>query len=458
MGITRRAALVGALAAPSLAACVRTADDRPTTLVVGAGASGLTAARALADAGHRVVVLEARHRIGGRVWTTRLGSTPVDLGASWIHGSRGNPLTDLARRVGARTVVSDPDDVTVYDRDRGVAGDAVLRGLDRLSERAAAAIARHQDGEPDDADDADAATVVSRGLGRLDAADRRLLPAVLDELEQEYAGAASELSARWFDADATLVGPDLLLPDGYVGLLAPLARGLDVRLGQPVRSLGWDDAGVVVRTDTAELRADHAVVTLPLGVLQRGDLELGTDPPPAVTRAVERLGTGVLDKVVLRMPRRVWPDTDWLQHLPGADDPAVGRWTQWVDLAGPSGEPLLMGFSAGERARAGERRTDDELLGEALDRLRTMLGRVPDPLEHRITRWAEDPWARGSYSFHAVGSSPDDRRALAEPIDGRVVLAGEATDVRSFATVHGARRSGLRAAAQVRELVRAARG
>jgi monoamine oxidase len=85
--------------------------------------------------------------------------------------------------------------------------------------------------------------------------------------------------------------------------------------------------------------------------------------------------------------------------------------------------------------------------------LRSMFGRaIPDPVDAQITRWASDPLAFGSYSFNALGATPDMRDDLARPVDGRIFFAGEATERDYFATVHGAYLSGLRAAEQINEL------
>ena len=87
-------------------------------LVIGAGISGLAAGRNLNEAGHEVVILEARDRIGGRTWTsTKWSDAPIDLGASWIHAPNGNPLTPLAERAGARTARTTYESGIVYDTD-----------------------------------------------------------------------------------------------------------------------------------------------------------------------------------------------------------------------------------------------------------------------------------------------------------------------------------------------------
>jgi len=425
------------------------ATNRKRVVVVGAGVSGLGAARFLADRGHDVVVVEARDRIGGRVWTSHAwGGAPVDLGASWIHGIDGNPITALAAKAGAKTVVTDYDSSTDFATDGSEIRGARARLLDRWWEAVPAAVTAFQQ---TDGDDESVRRVVEDAVGwsTLAPDDQASVAYVVSDLyEQEYAGSADELSGWWFDDDAVLHGNDVLFPHGYGAVVDWLAKGIAVRLGQTVERIDWDANGVTVRTAQGVLRGDHVVVTLPLGVLQSGAVEFGSELPAQKRTAIDRLGMGVFNKCFLRFPKVFWPDTDWMTYVPPVAQ--SGQWVEWLNLARPTGEPLLLGFNVAEFGRTIERWSDAEIVASALATLRTIFGAdVPNPVGHQITRWASDPFALGSYSFNQVGSTPVMRDHLAASVDGRVHFAGEATHRRSFATVHGAYLSGIRAAKQI---------
>ncbi|WP_370289176.1 flavin monoamine oxidase family protein [Nocardioides sp.] len=449
--ISRRLLLGSSAAgAAAFAACSPTEDDgpgrRPSVIVVGAGMSGLAAARHLADAGARVQVLEARDRLGGRIWTSDAWDFPVDLGASWIHGTGGNPLTALARAAGATTATTTYDS-TITLTDRGQLTEDQEALLERATEAVSGVLSTYQeDGE----EDASLRTVVERELAWPERSpeERRWISYALNEIEQEYAGSATRLSTYWYDSDAPLKGEDVLFPGGYAQLTNHLARDLDISTGTAVTAITHSPDSVVVTAGTATYRADHVIVTVPLGVLKTDAITFDPPLPRRAARAIERLGVGLLDKLVVRFPagtERLWPDTDWIERVPPAS--SYGRWTQWINLARATGRPALMAFSAADDARAVSRLSDREALTQALAALSASLGvDLPTPIGVQRTRWADDPLARGSYSFYAVGSSPADRKALTRPVGGRLHFAGEATDLRSFATVHGAYRSGLRAA------------
>jgi monoamine oxidase len=112
--------------------------------------------------------------------------------------------------------------------------------------------------------------------------------------------------------------------------------------------------------------------------------------------------------------------------------------------------PILLGFNAAERGNAIEAWTDQQIVSSAMQTLRTLYGTaIPDPVDYQITRWASDPFALGSYSYNAVGSTPSMRKELAKPLANTVFFAGEASEANYFSTAHGAYLSGLRAAQEM---------
>ena len=414
-------------------------------LVVGAGIAGLAAARRLADEGFDVTVLEARNRIGGRIRTDRSLGAPIDLGAAWIHGTEDNPITALAEEAGSDTVPTDYESLVLLDGKGGEVSDDDARAAEREWDGLS-------DGLEDLRADADAESSVTDGLEELHTTVAALDPAVrwyLDSyLPTDYAAEPGELSLAAYAQDGELEGDDVLFPNGYSRIPELVGRGLDVRLGQRARRIEHRRDGVTVITDGGRFDAARVMVTLPLGVLKSDAVEFDPPLPDAKRTAIQRLGMGVLDKVVVAFNEPFWPeDVHWFGFV-GADQPLHSAFNGMVF----TGEPILVGLRGGARARTGERRHDRDSVIEVVEALATAFDAdVPEPSGALVTRWAADPFARGSYSYVAAGASRDDHEALAEPVGDRLLFAGEATSSEFFATVHGAYQSGLREANRVVE-------
>ena len=427
----------------------RAAPGTGRVIVVGAGISGLAAARELERNGHAVTVLEARERIGGRIHTSRAWKdAPMDLGASWIHETEGNPLTALAREAGARTVATSYDRSTGYGRSGLPFSAAETRRMESLQAQIEAVIERAQAADADQP----LRAAIEAGLDwrSLSAGDRELAELLLNStIEHEYAGSLRQLSTWWWDDDAGFDGGDVLFPDGFGALTDYLARDLDIATGHVVERVEWNEDGVRVHAGGQTLRADHAVVSVPLGVLKAGAIEFSPGLPQPKRKAIEALAMGVLNKCFLRFPRAFWPTAvDWIERVPERP----GEWTEWVSFARAAGKPVLLGFNAADYGRKIETLGDDEIVAGAMRVLRGLYGEaIPAPVGHQITRWASDPYAFGSYSFNPVGSHPKMRDDLAASVGGRLHFAGEATARKHFATTHGAFLSGLRAARAITE-------
>ena len=278
-----------------------------SVIVVGAGIAGLAAARELQRAGYTVEVLEAREPIGGRIHTSRRWKdAPMDLGASWIHETEGNPLTALAREAGARTVATSYDRSTGYGRSGLPFSAAETRRMESLQAQIEAVIERAQAADADQP----LRAAIEAGLDwrSLSAGDRELAELLLNStIEHEYAGSLRELSTWWWDDDAGFDGGDVLFPDGFGALTDFLATGLDIATGCVVEGIEWEAQGVRVHAGARTRRADHALVSVPLGVLKTGAIEFSPALPQSKRKAIDALAMGVLNKCFLRFPGRSGP-------------------------------------------------------------------------------------------------------------------------------------------------------
>jgi monoamine oxidase len=422
-------------------------------IVVGAGIAGLVAARALHLGGIDVVVIEGRDRIGGRTHTVDLAGAAVDLGGSWIHNGAGSPMLPLVAELGIErmpasntgialgaTVLNRVDDV-FPDLDARRALTAAMAGLVRSGAR----IDQVERG-------VDLDTAMAQLLPDVDPNVRGTLGALVamnegkDADEVDFSTFASAFFAGGADHE------DVMPRGGYRPVVEHLAGGLDIHTRQPVRRVRQGPDGVTVDTPSGSFTGTHAIVTVPLGVLKAGTIEF--DPPlPAVhTQAINRVGFGALEKVVLAYERAVWQVDGSPIHITIVDAPTP-TWPVILDLSAWYGVPVVLGMATGRHGRALAAWREAERVA-ALHQTICELGGpdTPDPIGFATTNWATDPFLFGCYANIAPGTDPArhafDLAELASP-HGRVLFAGEHTCESGTSTVDSAWTTGVREASRL---------
>ncbi|MFJ3053070.1 FAD-dependent oxidoreductase [Pseudomonas nitroreducens] len=306
-------------------------------LVIGAGFAGLAAARRLREAAIECVVLEARDRLGGRVHSISLGSIKADEGAAWLQQFDDNALATHAQQLGL------PLQATDFSQPLAAAADGPLPDIDAAWEALRAGIDRQLP----------LAEGVARYLQDRDEESRRATRFALDaNLILEACLPLESLSVDALDEEGVGAG-DRFLPQGYSQLVAHLAQGLDIRLNQPVADIDWSGAKVRASDESW----DFCICTVPIGVLR--DIHFNPPLPPAQQDALEHLGMGRLEKVVLQFEKRWWP-VSLSGYLRWYDTPA--SFGEWLDLTEAVGTPTIAGLIAAdalERVFAG--RSDEEI-------------------------------------------------------------------------------------------------
>ncbi|WP_080441433.1 flavin monoamine oxidase family protein [Burkholderia ubonensis] len=429
-------------------------NRKGTTLVIGAGISGIAAARKLQAAGQKVVVLDGRDRIGGRIWTDRTWEdVPVDLGASWIHGVRFNPVARMVKEFKLPTVIYDTGTLSentkvsrLYTVDGQLVSAAQLLQLSgdqeyvndhllKFAEKASSKLA--------------AGTALLEVLSKSSMSETRrenVFELQNRVVEDNFGAGINEIAAWGLDEGANFGGHEVVFPQGYDQLVDRLSLGLDVRFDQTVTQIEYGGNRVRVHTNRGALEADRVIVTLPLGVLKARTVKFTPELPDEKLGAIERLGMGIYDKLYLRFPKVFWDNVPVISQRGNQH----GKWANWYALQHVVNAPILCALNGGDAARRIERMKDAEIVRDAMERLASIYGsRILEPTGYRVTRWGADPFSRGSYSFPAIGSRRGDRQLLAAPIADRVFFAGEATHEDYSGTVHGALLSGWRAASRI---------
>jgi monoamine oxidase len=429
-------------------------------IILGAGAAGLEAARRLAGAGLSVELIEARERLGGRIHTIHPAGAPrpIELGAEFVHG---RPAETWAHLRAARLGVYD-----VPDAHHVRAGSSGIEACPDFWERLENVLGGLEDVKKDVSFARYLATV------RADDDAKRMARAYVEGFnaaDAERVGAVALAADR--KAEEAIDATQLFrVEGGYGRLVDHLAAALDpargrVRLGRAAREVRWSRGGVEVVTESTAagretFAAPRMIVTLPVGVLKApagspGAVAFAPDLP-AKRAALATIEMGPVVKAVVRFRRAFWEErlpaaTDGLEDLSflHASDTPFPTW--WTTL--PFRTSVLTAWAGGPAAAALAGLGRDDLMRRAVASLALATGLSESAVAGELEAfdaydWHADPYARGAYSYLAVNAGGAARR-LAEPVEGTLFFAGEATHTGMSGTVAAAQASGARAAAEV---------
>jgi monoamine oxidase len=405
--------------------------------IIGAGAAGLGAANALKNSGLSVIVLEARDRVGGRAHTIMAAAdVTFDLGCGWLHSANQNSFVKIAEQLNFEI-----DRTLPPWRERAYGNafpkaerDAFSQALEEFYDRAekAAEMARKADRDS-------AANLYlepgNRWNPMIDAISTYINGCELDQVSLLDMDAYEDTNINW------------RVRRGYGALVAAYGASCPLALDCNVVLIDHSEKRVRIETSQGTLTADNVIITVPTNLI--ADEAIRFHPPlPAKVDAARGLPLGLADKVVVALDE----PQESVGALPkdGNLRGATMRTEMGTYHLRPFGQPCIEGFFGGRYAQSLEDAGPGALAAASIDEIVSFLGndfrRKLKPLAE--SRWAHDPFARGSYS-HALPGHAGDRAVLAAPVDGRLFFAGEATSPGFFSTAHGARDSGERAAEEV---------
>ncbi|KAK8944699.1 hypothetical protein KSP39_PZI008343 [Platanthera zijinensis] len=488
-------------------------------VIVGAGPAGLTAARHLQRQGYHVTVLEARSRIGGRVCTDRTSlSVPVDLGASIITGvqadvateRRPDPSSLICSQLGLELTVLNSDcplydivtghkvppdlDGTLEAEYNSLLDDTLLfidangenamsmslqDGLEYALRRRRMALSVSPVEMPEQVDmvydsgnyaknETPCGTDIIQKTDILSPLERRVMDWHFANLEYGCAAPLEHVSLPYWNQDDVyggFGGPHCMIKGGYGTVIDNLVVGVDVRLNHVVTEINYkitdsDETDQLTKvkigtSDGSEFSADAVLITIPLGCLKANSIKFSPTLPDWKVASIQRLGFGVLNKVVLEFPNVFWDESIDYFGATAETTASRGRCFMFWNIKKTVGAPVLLALVVGKAAICGQNSSSVDHVNHALMVLRRLFGEasVPDPVAYVVTNWGIDPFSRGAYSFVAVGASGEDYDILGKPVANCLFFAGEATCKEHPDTVGGAMMSGLREAIRINDIL-----
>jgi monoamine oxidase len=402
----------------------------PDVVVIGAGAAGIGAGRALKQLGVPFIILEAKNRVGGRAHsdTTSLGHL-WDHGCHWFHSADINVLREMADKLGHKYL---PEPRRAYFNTfmdgswscRPLQDDYVWQKLAQVPEVG-------QEGK-----DVAASAVIDP--------THPWNPMVRHWLALMYSADPEDISTldagRYVDT-----GVNLPVQDGYGALVAKLARDLPIKLNTPVSAVSTTRNGVEITTSDGKITAKAAILAVPSRMLETGKISFNPGLPAALEQAFQDVPMGWYEKIAFSFDRDVFAGFD--PTYADIFDPVAPSTQPFNFELHPFGRPIAVTHLAGKHIRELERQGEAEMTEFALQALVRAFG---SDIRKRVvksatTHWSSDPYINGAYACAKPGRA-DSRKLFLEPIHDRVFLAGEHVHQSFNATAHGAYLSGIDAA------------
>ncbi|XP_041104008.1 lysine-specific histone demethylase 1B [Polyodon spathula] len=438
-----------------------------SVIVIGAGPSGLAAARQLQNFGIQVIVLEARDRIGGRVWDdTSLGVT-VGRGAQIVNGCINNPIGLMCEQLGIKMhklgercdLIQEGGRVTdpTIDKRMDFHFNAIL---DVVAEWRKVKT-QHQDVPLGEKIQEIYKDFIHESGIQFSDLEEKVLQFHLSNLEYACGSNLKQVSARSWDHNeffAQFTGDHTLFNAGYSSVISKLADGLDICLKTPIQSIDYSGDEIKVATSNgSQWTAQKVLVTVPLALLQKNVIQFNPPLPERKLKAIHSLGPGIIEKIALQFPYRFWDGkiqgADFFGHIPPSSDKR-GLFGVFYDMDPQGKQSVLMSVITGDAVSFIKDLEDKQVVDMCMNVLRELFKEqeVPELMKYFVTRWSKDIWSQMAYSFVKTGGSGEAYDIIAEDVQGKVFFAGEATNRHFPQTVTGAYLSGIREASKIAAL------
>eukprot|EP01080_Neovahlkampfia_damariscottae_P001270 gene1270-11357_t len=399
---------------------------------------------------YEIVILEAKNEIGGRTKTKTFSSKyQIDLGATWLEGySDENPVAQLSKKYKLTPCSTLQTGSLLTDDEGKLISNKKLKENQKLFEKVRKNIKKMQK----DISYKEAIEISLKETKISFDDSEEYFNHFVENLEN-YEGENIDKISILSKSDCGHPGRIYQLIEGYGTISKMYSKGLNIKLNQIVKKIDYSDEKIIsVETEEEKFEVDFVVCTISLGCLKNEIIEFNPSLPKSKLQIIDKIGFGLLDKIILEFPKNFWGNYRFIKKLEKKKDEEIHSF-YCLDAVVPNC-PILVSLISADFARKIENLKDDEVIENAMKSLRLMFGNsIPEPIDYEITRWWNDPFSFGSYSYDAVGGSLNDFDELGKSIEERLLFAGESTISRGHSFVNGAYLSGERAAKELYKYV-----
>ena len=417
-----------------------TPSYKGVVLIIGAGISGITAARSLKKAGLEPVILEAAYKIGGRIKTERKNGMVIEYGASTIYGSSTNPITQIARDAGANLLNINTDGSYIYDENgKRIPNEKVNEyktNYNNLLQQIKSNAAQNK-----------SVTDVLNGIDPRYLNDLLMRFLFTTQLETNAGASIDKLSSLFFDDNEKFSGEDLVVINGFDNVVNYLASGLNILTNYEVKGINYWDSKIIVTTQRGEFSAEHALVTVPLGVLQSQKINFDPLLPTTKVEAIMRLKMSANEKLTMKYNSLVYEHPGYAFGITSAQ---FGKFNYFLNMNKYSTNNAFTSYLLGNYGESLGAYDAYQQSYWASENIWNIFNTAKYGASYCYgSRWKRDPYFYGAFSYVPVGAHASDYDIIAEDVDKKLFFAGEHTNRQYRGTVHGAYLSGIRAAEKI---------
>ncbi|MCU4412787.1 FAD-dependent oxidoreductase [Acinetobacter sp. WU_MDCI_Axc73] len=427
-------------------------DTNLPILIIGAGIAGIACAQKLQENGEKVVILEARSRIGGRIESKKIDSDFFDLGASWIHGIDHNPIWEITQKNHIETTIFNYDHSTYFHENGQLFSDKEVQEFEFYIDKIENLLSQTRQLSAFDAIQEIIASLHYSGNIFSEIYLKKLLLSFFERMANDpFATNLDLLSAHYKKYEGYFQGNEVIFPKGYAQVVESISKTIEIKFNVDVKRIKDENNHIkIVDFDNKIYLASRVIVTVPLGILKKNYIEFSPPLPNDYIHAIQKIGFGSFNKVFFELeqplPFRLESSFENISDFYWND----GDCFNILDLSEIYQKPMYLMLFGGEQSDFIDNSTDSEVSDFIFSRLQKQFDRIPNkPKKMIVTRWGADPYSYGSFSFPSLNHSDDIVKVLQKSLRQRIFFAGEHCSLKYAGTVHGAYLSGYETAQMI---------
>lgn len=421
-------------------------ENQPLPIyIIGAGIAGISCAQQLQQAGHLVKVIEARDRIGGRIFSSPFNTHTFDLGASWIHGIVDNPIYEICKQFNIHTEVLNYDQSQYFHPNGQKFSTEETLEFERYYLTVAELLTKDKNRS--------AFVSLQQIIHIIDYTDtllnkdqlKQLLLSFFERVANDpFATDLDHLISNYHDYEGYYAGSEVVFPNGYGQVVNQLGKDLDIQYQTAIQTIRYTSDGVELIDQHGQVYlGSHAIVAVPLGVLKQKQIHFQPSLASDYLEAIEQMGFGSFNKVFFELEQP-------LACFENKSKDLIISSYYWVDdqvfnvlnLSKIYQQPTYLMLFGGSMSAWIDHASDHDVWQMITNSVKHLHTLPIQPKQLIITRWGSDPWSHGSFSFPSLQYSHALHDVFKRPIENRLFFAGEHCHPQYAGTVHGAYLSG----------------